>query len=223
MKVYDRLFPLILILIFAAAAAAQVGKDAEETVYVYSFGQVPTGQFRAVLDTFLADVMRGEKGTRGVVVNYGTVREVGLRKQIIGNHVVFRGFDPSLITFIRGGNVSDLRTDLWVVPAGAADPRIEPEAFVAAEFGRVTRNRARAVISNYFVELNKVPDHQGYIIIYGTEAQMNMQEKWVLSDPYQQRRIHDQSRITIVRGGKRKSGIGTVMWLVPPGAANPTP
>jgi hypothetical protein len=112
---------------------------------------------------------------------------------------------------------------LWIVPDGATRPRSEPEAFVATEFGRVTRADAITAIKKFSDELDSLPDHQGYIIIYGKEAQMTLQEKWFLSEYYYGKSSHDRGRVTIIRAGKRKSGIGTMMWIVPPERLNPTP
>lgn len=185
-----------------------------------SFGKVTNGNFRSLLDSFLIDIQKRNDETRGIVVNFGSVRAIEARKRLVSNHIAFRKFNPSLISFVRGGNVSLLRTDLWIVPYGSDPPNIEREAYIGAEFGRVTKANLVRIVRNYFGELANNSTSQGYIINYGTNAEIALREKWITSALFT--RKYDRSRITLVRGG-RKGGVRTVMWIVPPGAANPKP
>ena len=130
-----------------------------------------------MLDSFLADIYKRSDGARGVVVNYGSIREINARKRLITNHINFRKFDTSLLSFVLGGNVSALRTDLWIAPKVADPPTTEPEAFIGAEFGRVTKAKAVRIVRNYFSELANNSESQGYIINYGTNAEIVLRGK----------------------------------------------
>lgn len=187
-----------------------------------SFGKVTNGYLRSVLDSFLIDIQNRNDGTRGILVNFGSVREIEARKRLVSNHIAFRKFDPSLISFVRGGTVSPLRTDLWIVPKRADPPNIEPEpeAYIEAEYGRITKANAVRIFRNFYGELAKNSNLQGYIINYGTNTEIALREKWIAENINFRR--FDRSRITLVRCG-RKGGLRTVMWIVPPGAANPKP
>ncbi|NOT48479.1 MAG: hypothetical protein HOP17_12110 [Acidobacteria bacterium] len=201
----------------APETGPEIKKEAE---LADSFGRTTNGMIRSVLDTFMADLYRREKGTRGVIVTYGTVREIEARKRLISNHFLFRNVDKTLVTYVRGGNVSEFRTDLWIVPNGASEPNLPPEAFIVEELGKATKAKFVAMIKRVFREVANNPSYQTYIINYGTNAEIARREKWITREIVF--RHYDRSRITLVRGGK-KSGPRTVAWLAPPGAANPAP
>lgn len=213
------LFFLLLAVVSVSSQTTQLSEPRDIAVKVDSFGRLPNGHIRAVLDSFLAEIAERGKGTRGLVVNYGTVREVELRRRLVANHLYLRNF-PDVITIVRGGNVSELRSDVWLVPSGAHQPAIEPEAFIVSEFGRVTRSNAIRKARSFHSEAEKFPSHQAYVILYGTEAEMKRIEAWIINS--KNTRSHGPV-MTLVRGGRRAGGTRTVMWLVPPGAANPAP
>lgn len=225
-----RVIALILLVFYSGSVSQspQYESTGEEANIIDSFGRVTDNYLNGTIALFLQEITKRGKGTKGIVVNYGPVREVAARKRVIDQYLTFRrsdrtlSFDPALITFIRGGNVSELRTDLWVVTEGADEPSIAPEAFIAGEFGNVTSAGAKPIIKNFFLEFEKLKTHQAFIINYGTNAQIKQREKWFTIGTTVLGRHIDSPRITFVRGG-RKSGVRTVMWLLPPGASNPHP
>lgn len=190
----------------------------KEAIQLDSFGRLSNGDLRGRFDMFLTEIFRGEKGTKGVVVIYGTVREVEARKRLVENHVAFRRFDKTSVTYVRGGNVSEFRTDLWIIPSGADGPKLEPEAFIVGEIGKATKTTFVSMVKRVFREVANNPSYQTYIINYGISAEIARREKWLVSEIAF--RNFDRSRITIVRGG-RKTGPRTVFWMAPPGAASP--
>lgn len=215
----------VILFVFYSGLLSQTPHNksaAQKAVIADSFGRVTNGYLKAILDLFLQEIGKRGKGTRGMVVTYGSVREADSRKKAIAQYLNFRGFDPPSINFVRGGNVSELRTDLWILPPDAGGPSIAPEAFVAGEFGNVTSAKAKPVIKNFFLEFERLRTHQAYVINYGTDAQIKQREKWFATGNSVLGRHIDGPRITFVRGG-RKSGARTVMWLLPPGAPNPVP
>lgn len=208
----------VVFLLLTSSAFPQQEPPKPEAKLVGSFGKVTNGHIRSQLDSFLADI--ANYGIRGLIVNYGSYRELAARKNLIDNHIKFRKFDSARVEFSIGGSISQFRTDLWIIPDAAEPPRLDPEAYITAEFGRVKRIAVVRIIKGFFVELGKNPDHQGYIINYGSGAQIRTRERWI-TDNINFRRF-DRSRITLVRGG-RKGGLKTVMWIVPPGAELPVP
>ena len=213
---------LLALFVLTQAAFSQTvegGPEREnEAVLVDSFGRTTNGMIRSALDSFMTDLYRREKGARGVVVNYGTVNEVEARKRLISNHALFRNFDKTLFSYVQGGNVSEFRTDLWIVPKGAEGPKLPPEAFVVGEMGRASKAQLDAVIRKIFRTVVDNPSHRNYIINYGSTAEIVRREK-VFTSAINFRNF-DRVRITLVRGG-RKTGPRTVFWSIPPGAVNP--
>ena len=100
--------------------------------------------------------------------------------------------------------------------------RIGPRLFDT--FGPLPDDEVKARIQNLYVELGNNPQAQGYIINYGTDKEIANRERQI------RKAITflklDPSRVTLVRGGANPSGetgVFTRVWIVPPGADNPTP
>ena len=90
------------------------------------------------------------------------------------------------------------------------------------EFGRLPNDDIRGRLDTFFADLSNNPGQQGYIINYGTPAQITARERLIRN--HITFRSFDPSRITIVNGGASPSGEPTTrLYRVPPGADNPTP
>jgi hypothetical protein len=85
-----------------------------------SFGVLPNDEVRGRLDAFFSQLQNDPTAT-GYIINYGSDRDVARRETLIRNHITFRNFDASRITFVRGEG-TELRTRLFLVPAGATPP-----------------------------------------------------------------------------------------------------
>ena len=98
----------------------------------------------------------------------------------------------------------------------------KPRARLFDEFGPLVDDDVKARIQNLYVELGNNPSAQGYIINYGTDREIANRERQI------RKAISflklDPSRVTLVRGGASPNGgVYTKVWIVPPGADNPTP
>ncbi|HTH36706.1 MAG TPA: hypothetical protein VL572_02010 [Pyrinomonadaceae bacterium] len=97
-----------------------------------------------------------------------------------------------------------------------------PQAVLVDEFGKMPNDDIRGRLDAFFAELSNNPNNQGYIILYGTEAEMNQRERLITN--HITFRNFDRSRITIVRGGAHPTGtVYTRLYRIPPGAENPAP
>jgi hypothetical protein len=105
---------------------------------------------------------------------------------------------------------------------GSVSVRIIPARLID-EFGKLPDDEVKARIDALYTALGNEPNAQGYIINYGTDREIAARERQI------QKAIafrkYDPSRVTIVRGGANPNGAGvwTKVWIVPPGAENPTP
>jgi hypothetical protein len=105
---------------------------------------------------------------------------------------------------------------------GSVQARPTPRLF--DEFGPLSNDDVKARIQNLYVELGNNPGAQGYIINYGTDREIERREKQI-RDAIRFLNL-DASRVTLVRGGanpRGERGVWTRVWIVPPGADNPTP
>lgn len=96
-----------------------------------------------------------------------------------------------------------------------------PEARLITTINAAVPDVIKAQLEGLRTELGNDPNARGYIINYGTDRQIATRERQL------QQAISflgiDASRVTIVRGGDRGNGIETLVYIVPSGAANPTP
>jgi hypothetical protein len=201
------------------SACAQTENPRLQPRKVDELGKITLEQIQALFDVFVNELSK-DPTARGYVVNYGPKREMLRRERELVNNIAFRGFGRNRFTIINVGYRNDVLTELWLVPAGAASPPLLPSAYIFVEFGKVSKAVATNHIESYFSKLNSEPDSQGYIINYGTDAGMKLREKRITENITF--RKFDSPRITIVRGGN----VGkprTEMWIVPPGAEDPTP
>ncbi len=96
-----------------------------------------------------------------------------------------------------------------------------PQAVQIDEFTNATNDDIKARVDAFYIELNNNPSDQGVIIDYGTDKQIAQREAAIRKAIAF--RKYDASRVTFVRGGDQGTGVRTVFWRVPPGAAQPTP
>jgi len=103
--------------------------------------------------------------------------------------------------------------------AGVAPPEVNP--IPVDEFGKKVDDEVKAIIDNFYIQLNNNPDAQGYIINYGTAAEIRRRRAQIMKAI--NFRKYPVDRVTFVDGGDQGTGVNTKLWLVPSGATPPTP
>lgn len=102
--------------------------------------------------------------------------------------------------------------------AGVAD-KLTPS--LTDEFGPAPDDDVKARVDNFYIQLNNNPSARGYVINYGTPAQIKKRRAQIMKAI--NFRKYDASRLTFVDGPDNGTGVNTKFYLVPEGAANPTP
>lgn len=95
-----------------------------------------------------------------------------------------------------------------------------PTATPIDEYGPSVDDDVKARIDNFYIQLNNNPSARGYVIIYGTPAQIRRQKAQIMRAINRPGTSYDASRITFVDGpnnGEQR----VKLWLVPAGADNP--
>jgi PKD-like domain len=87
--------------------------------------------------------------------------------------------------------------------------------------GPATDDEIKAYIDGLYTSLNADPNSRGYIINYGTAAQIKNRERQIRKAIAF--RKYDASRITMVEGGDTGQGVLTKIYVIPAGFDNPTP
>lgn len=104
--------------------------------------------------------------------------------------------------------------------AQTAENQNKPEANKIAEFEMATDGYVKMMMDSYFIELSNNPASQGYIINYGLLRDLARRRTQFLKSI--KFRNYDATRMTFVDSGFRPK-IKSELWIVPPGAENPTP
>ena len=89
------------------------------------------------------------------------------------------------------------------------------------DFGKATDDDVKARVDNFYIQLNNNPNAQGYIINYGSAAQIKKRRAQIMKAI--NFRKYDVSRVTFVDGPDNGTGESTKFYAVPAGADNPTP
>ncbi|MEP7076615.1 MAG: hypothetical protein ABI878_12485, partial [Acidobacteriota bacterium] len=97
----------------------------------------------------------------------------------------------------------------------------KPEKLTVDEFGPAKDDDVKARVDNFYTQLNNNPNSQGFIINYGTPAEIKRRRAQIVKAI--NFRKYDPSRVTFVDGPDNGNGINTKFYLVPPGADNPNP
>lgn len=101
---------------------------------------------------------------------------------------------------------------------GEVPPVRGPE--LSDDFGKATDDDIKARVDNFFIQLNNNPSAQGYIINYGTPAQIKKRRASIMKAI--NFRKYDVGRVTFVDGPNNGSE-QTKFFLVPAGADAPRP
>ena len=92
---------------------------------------------------------------------------------------------------------------------------------VVEEFGKAPNDDVKARVDNFYIQLNNNPNAQGYIINYGTPAEIKARKAQI--DKAIAFRKYDRSRLVWVDGPNNGTGISTKFIIVPAEADKPTP
>ncbi len=107
-----------------APSAAGTGIVASKPVAVQfdEFGVIPPDEIKARLDAFFIE-LNNNPTDQGVIINYGTDKQIAQREAQLRKAIAFRKYDASRVTFVRGGDKgTGIRTVFWRVPPGADQP-----------------------------------------------------------------------------------------------------
>jgi hypothetical protein len=96
-----------------------------------------------------------------------------------------------------------------------------PEANLIDQFGPATDDDVKARVDNFYTQLNNNPSAQGYIINYGTPAEIKRRRAQIMKAI--NFRKFDASRVTFIDGPDNGTGVNTKFYVVPAGAENPAP
>src|SRR5688572_10030503 len=169
--------------------------------------------------TFTATAVGGPAVTYNWTVSAGTIESgQGTPSIVVRTSVADAGTNITATVTIEGTDPA-CNCDRTRSESGPVATILQ--AILIDEFGNLPADDIRGRLDNFFQELSNNPNNQGYIINYGTPAQIAARERLITN--HINFRNFDRSRITLVRGGDTGEGPKTRLYRIPPGAANPNP
>jgi hypothetical protein len=91
------------------------------------------------------------------------------------------------------------------------------------EFGKLPDDEVKARVDGLYLQLNNNPTAQGYIINYGTAAEIKKRRAQIMKAINRPGTSYDPSRVTFIDGPNNGTGINTKFYIVPAGADTPQP
>ena len=190
---------------------------------VDEYMRVTEEEIQARLDSFFIQ-LGNDPTAQGYIINSGTNRDISRREAAIRQFIAARKFDAARITIVRNTSISEIHTQVWLVPAGAKLPEIGVTTLRAAqsvdEYGAVNPGEMTARMDAFAASLNNDPEARGYIVFYrdrNLPGRAARQAQGMLS--YLKFRNIDK-RINVYDGGVRNGPL-TQMSIIQPAGALP--
>jgi hypothetical protein len=95
--------------------------DSPASIKLYEFGKATNGYVKRIFTEFQVE-LNADPNAQGYIINYGTDIEIARRERQIKEGIIFCRIDAPRITIVKGGNIGKLKTQIWIVPAGAEMP-----------------------------------------------------------------------------------------------------
>jgi hypothetical protein len=249
MKLHKLFFTLLLILL---TDQIYFGQENPQAQLIDEFGKACNEEFLAKSDAFLVGLNNDPTAT-GFIIFYGDKLYEGRNLNYIrafDSYISIRKFDKTRILILRGENQGEMKTQFWIVPAGASPPKPETE-FIESKIIKTTlfdKNWADFnrdfgkldIYSDGFDDLgcefspnrkgfagkiNSNPELTGYLVIYTKfgrgKAHADKIASFALRELIREFKI-SRNRLKIIYGGNRKEP-EIEFWLAPKGSNPPTP
>ena len=177
----------------------------------------PTGVTTPGMDMTFTATSSGDV-TYNWSVSAGTIKSGQGTSTITVDTAGLAGQSVTATVDISGANFC---TDCPKTASETAPVQGKPTADLVDTYGKLSNDDVKARIDGYYTQLNNDPSSKGYIIIYGTPAQIKAARAQI--DKAISFRKYDPSRVTIVEGPPQGADVVIKLYRVPAGADNPMP
>ncbi len=199
---------LFLIFILLSSLAFVQAQEQPQARKIDEFGNVTNGDVkRRMLD--LQIELANDPSAQAFIINYGTSTEIARSVKQIQQAMSFLNLDRSRVTVVEGGFGGIIKTEFWIVPAGAENPNPKSTATKLDEFGKVNSGEMKMRLDGFLIELQNKPDQQAFIINSGSTTETAQREKAIKS--YLLIRKADLSKIKFIKISAGKN-IKTELW-----------
>lgn len=243
---------LLALLLCTAAHARRQERQPAVARLVDSFGELLITDIKARLDNFATELLNAPEA-KGVVVFYAARHKfpgwVGRRAYVCHDYLTdVRELGASRVSIINGGPGGETKFELWLVPAGAPAPSVEPfdlSLLMSGEKTPLPFDRLDVVergetpvaedgvyypdATGLYVYLAEVlradPGLRACVIAYTSRRAARSTDRRIAAatkTAIVRSQAVDVRRLVAVGGGRRRYK-AVELWLVPPGSPMPKP
>ncbi len=207
---------LFLILVLMSSVAFAQTEDKPKAIKFNEFETATGGYIKMNMDAFYIE-LANDPAAQGYIFNFGTDKEIAVREKQIVNAISFRKYDSSRVTMVKAGFWKVVKTEFWLVPAGAENPQPASKAEKFDEFGKINDEVLSLKLDIFFISIANDPNALGYILNFGTEKVISARERRIKN--YLLMRKLDLSRIIFKKAGYSDVG-RTSFWIIRPDNKN---
>jgi len=213
---------IVMVLGFASLVAQEPPQlDKDKAFLSNSYGDFDKEHVRSMLDDYLATLSK-LKDSKGIVIIRGPLEELIERKLVVVRRIYDKEFDNLRIRFKVIVSDTDKKTELWIVPHGAEEPKVGQGAWVGLEIGEQSDVETKKETKEFFDKVFHLRQELSfYVINYGSREFITNRRKVFISN-LESVPEFPEPRILFVDAGDSK-GNSTVIWLVPFGVEPPKP
>jgi len=207
---------LFLILVVMSSVVFSQTEDKPKAFEFDEFETATNGYVKMKMDAFYLE-LANNPNSRGYFFNFGTDKEIAMREKQIINAISFRNYDSSRVTIVKAGFWKTVKTEFWLVPAGAEKPQPASKAEKLDEFGKINDEVLSLKLDNFYISLANDPNVLGVILNFGSAKVISVRERRIKN--YLLMRKLDLSRITFKKAGYSDVG-RTAFWIIRPDNKN---
>lgn len=200
---------LFLILILFSSIAFPRTHDTPLAVKFDEFEAATIGDIKSRIDKYYSK-LADDPNSRGLILNFGTSKDISVRVKQIQQIIIFRHFNPYRLTLDKGGYSKKIVTELWIIPPGAETPQFETETVKMSEFSIVRNTKMNSSLANFVAEFFSNPKQRGYILNHGSASDISKREKYIKK--YLLAHRLDLSRVMFLKDENDKI-MKTELWL----------
>ena len=226
-----RILLLILLIssfVFAQTSDLPVYHPLPEATKLYEFERATDGEVNLRINAFF-DELNKDQSASAYIITFGTPKDVAAREKQIRVAISYRKYDISRITFINGGYRKVVKTELWIVPAGANLPSLsdkeKPQNILDAyRFEKLGIHSDRFylwVFGTFFAELKKHENLNAYILVNANDEEFTAFEQKIRKLGQFEEFIKNNSQRIFFVKGKPQNTLTSELWFVPKGAKFP--
>lgn len=118
-------FAVFIMSLFSVSIYGQ--SDVSNPPQPYKFAEFGPTSAKEIASKMVAfdDELNAKEAAQGYIVNYGPAKAIRIRRSLLMKGISYRKYDTARMIWLDGPFEKKIRTVLWIVPPGAAFPKVD--------------------------------------------------------------------------------------------------